>query len=80
MLPMLCMPIAGEVVAQKLGGGKEGADSPDAGGVERGPEAGAGVLGGSGAGEADFWRVQGVGTAEYAEAGSKIETIKKLIL
>ena len=34
MLPMLCMPIAAEVVVQELGGGKEGADGPDAGCVD----------------------------------------------
>lgn len=34
MLPMLYMPIAGEVMAQEPGDGKEGADGPNAGCVD----------------------------------------------
>lgn len=72
------MPIVGEVVAQELGNGKEGADGPYARCVERGPEAGADVLRIGGAGEADFWRVKGVGVGECSSAGWGVEGFKKL--
>lgn len=76
---MLCMPIAGEVVAQELGGGEDGADGPDAGGVGGGANAGAGVLGGGGAGGTHFWRVQGVGAGEWGGVSGGVEDFGKLM-
>lgn len=44
----------------------------------RGAEAGAGVLGGGGAGGADLWRVQGVGAREWGGSGDSVRSFRKL--
>lgn len=61
----------------EAGGGKEGADGPDAGCVGGGADAGAGVVAGGGAGGVDFWRVQGVGAGEWGGSGGSFKGFRK---